>query len=127
VETACGLCYNAFTFGPFTDDGVFHHQSPEVVLRRYETLLIAKPDLEEPQLKALLDDVTALIIREGGVVKSVDVWGLRRLEYPIEHQESGHYAVINFESDTGVIKELERVLGIRDDVLRTKTLVMEKG
>jgi small subunit ribosomal protein S6 len=90
-------------------------------------LLIARPDLEEPQLKALLDDVSALIVREGGLVKTVDVWGMRRLEYPIEHQDSGQYAVINFEADTGVVKELERVLGIRDDVLRTKTLVREKG
>ncbi|MHB8896617.1 MAG: 30S ribosomal protein S6 [Candidatus Geothermincolia bacterium] len=96
-------------------------------MRRYETLLIASSDLEEPQLKALFDEIAALIIREGGVVKSIDVWGLRRLEYPIKHQESGHYAVINFEADTGVIKELERVTAIRDDVLRTKTLVLDKG
>lgn len=96
-------------------------------MRRYETLLIARPDLEEPQLKALIDDISALIVREGGHVKTVDVWGLRRLEYPIEHQESGHYAVINFEADTGVVKELERVTAIRDDILRTKTLVLEKG
>jgi len=104
-----------------------HHQSTEVDLRRYETLLIARPDLEEPQLKALLDDVAALIVREGGIVKGTDVWGLRRLEYPIKHQESGHYAVINFEADTTMVKELERVTAIRDDVLRTKTLVLEKG
>ena len=96
-------------------------------MRRYETLLIARPDLEEEQLKALLDDVSALVVREGGIVKSIDVWGMRRLEYPIKHEESGHYAVINFEAETGVVKEMDRVMGIRDDVLRTKTLVREKG
>jgi small subunit ribosomal protein S6 len=96
-------------------------------LRKYETLMIASSDLEEPGLKALLDEVTGLIAREGGVVKSVDVWGLRRLEYPIKHQESGHYAVINFEAEAGVVKELDRVTGIRDDILRTKTLVRDKG
>jgi len=118
VALPSGLCYNPFS--PCI-------QSPEVVLRRYETLMIAKPDLEEPQLKALLDEISALIVREGGIVKSIDVWGTRRLEYPIEHQESGQYAVINFEADTGVVKELDRVTRIRDDVLRTKTLVREKG
>jgi small subunit ribosomal protein S6 len=96
-------------------------------LRRYETLLIARPDLEEPQLRALIDDVSALVVRQGGIVKSVDVWGLRRLEYPIEHEESGQYAVVNFEAEAGAVKELERVMGIRDDVLRTKTLVRQKG
>jgi small subunit ribosomal protein S6 len=92
-------------------------------LRKYETLLIAKADLDEDQLKLLLDEITALINREGGVVKGIDIWGLRRLEYPIEHEESGHYAVINFEAETAVVKELDRVTGIRDEVLRTKTLV----
>jgi small subunit ribosomal protein S6 len=96
-------------------------------LRRYETLLIASPDLDEAQLKALIDEISALIVKQEGIIKSVDVWGLRRLEYPIKHQESGHYAVINFDADTGVVKELERVTAIRDDVLRTKTLVREKG
>jgi small subunit ribosomal protein S6 len=96
-------------------------------LRRYETLLIARPDLEEPQLKALLDDVQGLIVRLGGIVKSVDVWGTRRLEYPIDHQESGQYAVLNFEAEAGVVKEFDRVTGIRDEILRTKTLVRDKG
>jgi small subunit ribosomal protein S6 len=92
-------------------------------LRKYETLLIARPELEEEQLKALLDEIIALIKREGGSISGVDVWGLRRLEYPIKHEESGHYAVVNFESEASVVKELERVAGIRDDVLRTKTVV----
>ncbi|PKQ27908.1 MAG: 30S ribosomal protein S6 [Candidatus Anoxymicrobium japonicum] len=96
-------------------------------MRKYETMLIARADLEETQLKALFDDVSALIVREEGFVKSVDVWGLRRLEYPIEHQESGHYAVINFESGVGVVKEMERVMNIRDDVLRIKTFVRDRG
>lgn len=94
--------------------------------RKYETLLIARPDLEEDQLKKLLDDVSALISREGGKVEKIDVWGLRRLEFPIKHEENGHYAVINFESEADLIKELDRVMAIRDDVLRIKTLVLEK-
>lgn len=92
-------------------------------MRKYETLLIARPGLEEDQLKALLDEIAGLIKREGGAVSGIDVWGLRRLEYPIDHEESGHYAVVNFESEAAVVKELERVAGIRDDVLRTKTVV----
>ena len=95
--------------------------------RKYETMIIAQPDLEEDQVKALLDDVSALISREGGEVTGVDVWGLRRLEFPIKHQENGHYAVVNFQSGTDLIKELDRVMAIRDDVLRIKTLVREKG
>lgn len=95
-------------------------------MRRYETLLIMRPDLEEDQVKAVLDEVSSIIARAGGSVSGVDIWGTRRLEYPIKREESGHYAVVNYESGEGVAKELERVMGIRDDVLRVKTMVLEK-
>ena len=96
-------------------------------MRKYETMLILRPGLEEDQVKALLDEVVALITRQGGSVTGVDLWGLRRLEYPIKHEESGHYAVVDFEAGTTVVKELERVMGIKDDVLRAKTVVKGKG
>lgn len=92
-------------------------------MRKYETLLILKQDLDEDRLKAVMDEVSALISREGGTVSKVDIWGQRRLEYPIKHEEVGHYAVVDFVSGAGAVKELERVMRIRDDVLRAKTFV----
>lgn len=94
-------------------------------MRKYETMLITRPDLEDERLRALLDEISALISREGGRVTGVDVWGLRRLEFPIKHEQSGTYTVIGFEAEAAVVKELERVAGIKDEVLRTKTLVRE--
>lgn len=95
-------------------------------LRKYEMLFIARSELDEDRLQALIDDVSSLIAREGGTVTGVDIWGLRRLEYPIDNEESGHYAVVSFDSDKDIVRELERVLGVRDDILRLKTLVMKK-
>lgn len=94
-------------------------------MRKYETMLIARSDLEEERLRALIDEISAIISREGGRVTGVDVWGVRRLEFPIKHEQSGVYAVIEFESGAGAVKELERVAGIKDEVLRAKTLVRE--
>lgn len=97
-------------------------------MRKYETVVIVRPGLEEPEVKAVLDEVQGIITKQGGSVTGVDVWGLRRLEYPIDHEESGQYAVVSFQSDAvGVVKELERVMGIKDEVLRSKTLVLDKG
>jgi len=95
-------------------------------LRKYETMLILRPGLEEDQVKAMLDEVVAFIRRQEGTITGVDLWGLRRLEYPIKHEESGHYAVVNFEAGPTAVKELERVMGIKDEVLRTKTLLKGK-
>jgi len=92
-------------------------------LRKYETMLIGRSDLDDDQFKALVDELSALIVKEGGSVTAVDVWGLRRLEYPINHQESGRYAVLSHDSEATAIKELERVASIKDEVLRVKTFV----
>ena len=95
-------------------------------MRKYETLVIMRPALEEEQMSAVLDEVRAIVSRQGGQITRVDVWGLRRLEYPIKHEDSGNYAVVNFTSEASAVKEMERVMGIRDDVLRTKTVVIGK-
>ena len=95
-------------------------------MRKYETLMIARPGLEEEEVKGLVDEYTAMVARRGGRVTNIDIWGLRRLEYPIDHEESGHYAVVNFESETEPVKELERTFAIKDEVLRAKTLLIEK-
>lgn len=96
-------------------------------MRKYETMMISGPDLDEDEIQALVEEASAIIRREGGNVTGVDIWGLRRLEYPINHKESGHYAVLNFEAETGTVKELERIMGIKDEVLRIKTLLMDRG
>lgn len=96
-------------------------------MRKYETLVIARTDLGEDGLKSLLDEISAIIAREGGSVADIDIWGQRKLEYPIENEETGQYAVINYEAKAVSVRELERVLGIRDEILRSKTLIMEAG
>lgn len=93
-------------------------------MRKYETLLVARADLEDERMTKLMDEISALIKREGGEITGIDHWGVRRLEYPIDNEKTGHYSVINFQSGPGVVREIERVSGIRDDILRTKTLVI---
>ena len=96
-------------------------------MRKYESLFILHPDLEEEQVRASLGEFSATIEQQGGNVTGLDVWGLRRLEYPIKRQDSGHYAVVNFESEPPAVKELEQMARIRDDVLRIKTVQRETG
>ena len=93
-------------------------------MRKYETLLILRSDLEEEQVMTILDEVTAIVAKDGGSMAGVDDWGTRKLEYPIKHEETGHYAILNFRAKADTIKELERVMAIRDEVLRTKVIVL---
>ncbi len=95
-------------------------------MRDYELMLISRAELEEERQRALLDRVTGLIAEYGGVVGKVDVWGKRRLAYPIKHQGDGYYTVVELQGENPCITELDRVLSINDEVLRFKIFVREQ-
>ena len=55
----------------------------------------------------------------GGVIENVDVWGKRRLAYAINYETEGYYVLVNFEADSKVPAELDRVFNITTGVLRS--------
>lgn len=91
-------------------------------MREYELMYIARPNLEPEQYEALQERVAALIARGGGEMTGLDVWGKRRLGYPIKHETDGHYVVLTFKGEEELILELDRVLSITDELLRFKTV-----
>ncbi len=94
-------------------------------MRDYELMLISRAELEEEQQEALLNRANSLIAEYDGTVDRTDIWGKRRLSYPIKHQADGYYTVLNFKGDNPLIAELDRVLSINDEVLRFKIFVLE--
>lgn len=59
-------------------------------MRKYESVYIIRPTLEEEQIKALVEKFTNLISDQGGQVEKVDEWGKRRLAYPIQDFKEGY-------------------------------------
>ena len=55
-------------------------------------------------------------------MEKVDIWGKRRLAYPIAKKEEGIYAVVNLECEHPSVSELDRRLNLNDTILRTKVL-----
>ena len=51
-------------------------------------------------------------------MKKVDLWGKRRLAYPVKKQNDGYYVLINFEIEPDAIFEIDRVIKIREEILR---------
>lgn len=95
----------------------------ETALRAYEVMVILDPDLEErtvaPSLEQYLNNV---VVKDGGTVGSVDVWGRRRLAYEIDKNAEGIYAVIDLQAEPATVKELDRQLSLNESVLRTKVM-----
>lgn len=86
-------------------------------MKKYEVMFIIDPTLEDAQKDATVETVKGIIASEGEV-ENVDVWGMRKLAYPIQKKNEGYYVVIDFSADTELPKELDRRLRISDNVIR---------
>ena len=88
------------------------------VINKYETIFVIDASLQEEQINAISEKFQAMIAANGKV-ESVDVWGKRRLAYPIDYKTEGFYVLVNFASEAEFVAELERVYNITDGLLRT--------
>ena len=84
---------------------------------KYEVMFIIDPTLEDAQKEAVVERFKA-VIEEAGEVEKVDVWGMRKLAYPIEKKNEGYYVVVEFKASPELPKELDRRLRISDEVMR---------
>ena len=90
----------------------------------YETLFVLSGNLAEDGYAALKDKFVALIGDNASDV-AVNEWGKRRLAYPINYITEGYYVLVTFKSEPSFPRELERVLGITEGVLRYMTVAKE--
>jgi small subunit ribosomal protein S6 len=95
-------------------------------VRRYELMLIIRPDAPDEKAAAVIDRTTRYVVASGGQIVKVAPWGRRRLAYPIDRHREGSYHIVVFESPAEAIAELERSLQITEEVLRYLVTRSEK-
>ncbi len=83
----------------------------------YEIMFILDPTLEDEKKNATVETVKGIIEADGQVGK-VDVWGMRKLAYPIQKKNEGYYVVVEFSGNPELPKELDRRMRIMDAVIR---------
>lgn len=89
-------------------------------MTKYECLFVlSTKTLDDAALEATTEKFKDLITKNGGVIENVDVWGKRRLAYAINYETEGYYVLVNFEADSKVPAELDRVFNITTGVLRS--------
>ena len=87
-------------------------------MRKYELVCIIQPDLDETAFKGALERVQGWVTEAGGSVDKVDVWGRRRLAFPIHKQRDGQYVLLNVTLDPKSTSALERNIRYFETVLR---------
>ena len=88
----------------------------------YECVLIARNDVTQQQVEAVADGITTTLEAEGGAVKKREYWGLRSLAYRIKKNRKGHYMLLGLDAKPAFVSEMERQLGLNEDILRFMTL-----
>jgi small subunit ribosomal protein S6 len=92
----------------------------------YETVFIARQELSAAQVEALAANLTNIITEGKGEVTKTEFCGLRTMAYSIKKNRKGHYVLFNIDAPAATVKEMERQIGLNEDILRHLTLKLEK-
>jgi len=93
-------------------------------MRKYETVFIADPDLQDKVRIELYEKVRNIITKEGGILTGFDEWGNKKLAYEIKKKLRGNYVCITYGGSGSLIKELERNFRLSDGVLKFMTILL---
>ena len=90
----------------------------------YEAMMVFSVKNGEEGVPALIEKFKALI-EQNGTLDSIDEWGKRRLAYAIDYKTEGYYVLMSFTSGPEFPKELDRILGITEGIMRS--MIVCKG
>ena len=92
-------------------------------MRHFELVAILSPMLNQDEASATWDDIKSFISNREGEITAEQVWGTRRLAYPIRKGNynflEGAYYLSSFAVDNAFNRELETYLRLDDRVLRS--------
>lgn len=91
----------------------------------YESIFICPGELSDDKVQAALDKTKAVISRQEGKIMTAELWGKRRLSYPIERSREGHYAYLIFSGPSDMPQALDRHYQVTDSILRGLTVKVD--
>ncbi|MBB4093168.1 30S ribosomal protein S6 [Ochrobactrum pecoris] len=92
----------------------------------YEHVLLARQDISQQQVDALVEQYKGVLEANGGKVGKVENWGLRPLTYRIKKNRKAYYTLVNIDAPAAAVAEMERQMRINEDVLRFLTVRVEE-
>ena len=92
----------------------------------YETVFILTPVLSEPQMKEAVEKFKAVLTDNGATIENEELWGLRKLAYPIQKKSTGFYAFLEFAGEPTIVNKLETAYRRDEKVIRFLTFRQEK-
>jgi small subunit ribosomal protein S6 len=89
-------------------------------MRPYEVMAIFEATTEPTVIQGVIDQALEVIRSTGGTPGAIDRWGRRPFAYEVNHKREGYYVVIEFSAGTQTVSDLDRMLGLADEIVRHK-------
>ncbi|MEL6678562.1 MAG: 30S ribosomal protein S6 [Pseudomonadota bacterium] len=92
----------------------------------YEHTFIARQDLSTAQAEGLIEHFSQVLTDNGGSVTGHEYWGLKTMAYKINKNRKGHYAYVKSDAPSAAVQEMERLMGLHEDVMRVLTVRVDE-
>ena len=92
----------------------------------YEHIYLARQDVTAQQVEAMTEQFKSVIEANGGKIGKIEYWGVKSLAYRIKKNRKAHFTLMNIDAPAAAITEMERQMGINEDILRLMTIRVEE-
>jgi len=94
--------------------------------RHYETTIIITPDLGPDEFAVVIEKFNDVLKKEGAEITNQEVWGFRKLAYPINKKNTGYYVYTEFTAPPMIVEPLEREYSYDERIIRYLTVKLDK-
>lgn len=91
----------------------------------YETVMILKPALSDPEAAEFVEKTKKIISGDGGELINQEIWGRRKLTHMIGKAREGVYAYLKYKAAPGLLKKLNHNFSITDNIVRSVTVLAQ--
>lgn len=92
----------------------------------YEHIYLARQDVTAQQVETMTEQFKGIIEAGGGKIAKVEYWGVKTLAYRINKNRKAHFTLMNIDGPAAAVAEMERQMGINEDILRVLTIRVEE-
>ncbi len=97
-----------------------------MAIKQYESVVVINAALDDDHINGIIKTISSLITENSGKIIDLNIWGRKRLAYPINKSKSGYYAVYRFTAPAELIAKLERMYRLDENVIRYLTILLDK-
>ena len=92
----------------------------------YETVFILTPVLSDDQMKEAVEKFKGVLVQNGAEIVNEELWGLKKLAYPIQKKSTGFYCLLEFKGEPTIVKKLDVAFRRDERVIRFLTFRLDK-